>query len=110
MLFLQDGDPSKNCHMSREVMENVGCRLFKIPARSPELNLIENVFHLIGKKLKEDAVSRNLTKKTFRQFWKRIIHIVLVFTTDVIDKTIESMQRDIDNVVKCQGQRNKVLI
>ena len=52
MLFLQDGDPSKNCHMSREVMENVGCRLFKIPARSPELNLIENVFHLIGKRLK----------------------------------------------------------
>ena len=54
--------------MSREVMENVGCRLFKIPARSPELNLIENVFHLIDKKLKEDPVSRNLTKKTFRQF------------------------------------------
>ena len=36
-------------------MEKVGCRLFKIPARSPVLNPMENVFHLICKKLREDA-------------------------------------------------------
>ena len=51
-LFLQDGDPSQNCKISREAMEKVGCRLFKMPARSLDLNPIENVFHLIGKKLR----------------------------------------------------------
>ena len=104
-LFLQDGDPSQNCKISTEPMEKVGCRLFKIPARSPDLNPIENGFHLIGKKLREDAVSRNLTKETFRQFSKRIIHTVLTFPTNVIDKTIESMPSRIDNAIKCQGQR-----
>ena len=104
-LLLLDGDPSQNCKISREAMKKVECRLFKILARSADLNPIENVFHLICKKLREDAVSRNLTKETFRQFSKRIIHTVLTFPTNVIDKTIESMSRRIDNVIKCQGER-----
>ena len=86
-------------------MEKVGCRLFKIPARFLDVNTFENVSHLIGKKLREAAVSRNLTKETFRQFSKRIIHTVLAFPTDVIDKTIESMSRRIDNVIECRRQR-----
>ena len=88
-------------------MEKVGCRLFEIPARPPDLNPIEKVFHLIGKKLREDAVSRNLTKETFSQFSKRIIHTLLAFSTDVIDKGIELMPRHIDSVIRYQGQRTK---
>ena len=106
-VFLQDGDPSQNCKLSKKAMEKVGCRLFKIPARSPDLNPIENVFHLIGKKLREDAVSRNLTMEKFRQFSKRIVQTVLQFPSSVIDKTIESMPRRIENVIKCEGQRTK---
>ena len=88
-------------------MEKVGCRLFEIPARPPDLNPIEKVFHLIGKKLREDAVSRNLTKETFSQFSKRKIHTLLAFSTDVIDKGIELMPRHIDSVIRYQGQRTK---
>ena len=68
LLFFQDSDPSQNCKKSREAMEEVGCRLFKIPACSLDLNSIENAFHLIDNKLKWVAVSRNLTKETFREF------------------------------------------
>ena len=46
-LFLQDGDPSQNSALAREAMEAVGCRLFKIPPRSPDLNPIENAFNNI---------------------------------------------------------------
>ena len=88
-------------------MEKVGCRLFEIPARSIDFNPIEKVFHLIGKKLREDAVSRNLTKETFSQFSKRKIHTLLAFSTDVIDKGIELMPRRIDSVIRSQGQRTK---
>ena len=88
-------------------MEKAECRLFKTTARSPDLNPIENVFHLIGKKFREDAVSRNRAKETFRQFSKRIIYTVLAFPTNVINKTIESMPRRIDNVIRYQGQRTK---
>ena len=37
-LFLQDGDPSQNSKLSKDAMDEVGCRLFKIPPRSPDLN------------------------------------------------------------------------
>ena len=34
-LFLQDGDPSQNSKLAAEAWDSIGCRLFKIPARSP---------------------------------------------------------------------------
>ena len=51
-----------------------------MPAHYPDLNLIENIFHL-----REDIVSRNLTKETFRQSSKRITQTVLAFPVDVND-------------------------
>ena len=38
----------------------------------------------------EDDLSSNLTKELFRQFSKRIMKTLLVFSIDVFDKTIES--------------------
>ena len=37
MLFLQDGDPSQNSAAANTAMDSIGCRLFKIPPRSPRL-------------------------------------------------------------------------
>ena len=75
---------TKISKVSREAVEVVGCCLFKIPAHSPDLNLIENIFHL-----REDTVSRNLTKESFRQSSKRITQTVLAFPVDVNDTFIE---------------------
>ena len=95
------------CAKARRAKEKVGCCFFKLPARSPDLDPIENVLHLIDKKLKEDVVSRNLIKENSRQFSKRTIQTVSAFPFDVIDKTIKSMPRRIDNVIKFQEQRIK---
>ena len=37
MLFLQDGDPSQNSAVAKSAFEFVGCKLFSIPARSPDI-------------------------------------------------------------------------
>ena len=53
---------------------NIPCRISSEDIKwsnSPDLNPIENVFHLIGKKLREDVEIRNLTKKIFMQFSKK---------------------------------------
>ena len=42
-MFLQDRDPSQNCKISREAVENVGYCLLKIQTCSPDLNPIESV-------------------------------------------------------------------
>ena len=63
-LLLQDGDPSQNSKIACEAMDSVGCMLFKIPLCSPDLNTTENMFHLIGKQLKKDAITQNLERET----------------------------------------------
>ena len=67
-LFLQDEHPSQNCELSRESMDKVGFRLFKKPVRSPDPNPIENIFHLIGKQLRSDAMHKDITAETFEKF------------------------------------------
>ena len=106
-LFLEDGDPSQNSKLSREAMDSIGCRLFKIPPRSPDLNPIENVFHLIGKQLKKDALENNLQRESYAQYCDRVKRSVLAFPAHVIDKTIESMPRRIAQIIKVKGQRTK---
>lgn len=106
-LFLQDGDPSQNCKLAQEAMDKVPCRLFKIPPRSPDLNPIENVFHLVGQTLRKDAQKKDITKETFEMFSERVKRTLLNFPSALIDSTIESMDRRLDAVIKNKGLRTK---
>ena len=106
-LFLQDGDPSQNSKLAEETWVSKGCRLFKIAPRSPDLNPIENIFHLIGKQMKQDALDQHLERETYQAFCHRVKKTVLQFPTSVIDETIESMPRRIDEVIRRKGGRTK---
>ena len=106
-LFLQDGDPSQNCILSKDAMDAIPCRLFKIPPRSPDLNPIENIFHLVGAQLRKDAREQEIGRETYEQFCHRIKRTMINFPTEVINSTIESMGRRIDAVIKMKGQRTK---
>jgi hypothetical protein len=106
-LFLQDGDPSQNSKRARETWESYGFSMFAIPPRSPDLNPIENVFHLMGKKIRKDAIDMNLERETYEQFCVRVKRTVEEFDVGVIDRTIESMPRRIKAVIKGKGHRTK---
>ena len=45
--FFQDGDPSQNSAVARRALDEIGAMIFAIPPRSPDLNPIENFFHLL---------------------------------------------------------------
>ena len=55
-LFLQDGDPSQNSCKARSAWDKIGARKLSIAARSPDRNPIENIFHIVKKKLQQDAL------------------------------------------------------
>ena len=40
--FLMDGCPRQNSKTAMRAIDKVDCKVFKIPARSPDLNRIEN--------------------------------------------------------------------
>ena len=106
-LFLQDGDPSQNSAAANDAMDTVPCRVFKIPPRSPDLNPIENIFHLVGKQLHENAWRQRITKETFQQFSRRIRKTLMNFPVNTIDRTIDSMDKRLNAVLAVNGQRTK---
>ena len=66
-LFVMDNDP---CQTSKKVLSalmQIKCDLHQIPLRSPDLNPIENVFHLV-KKIEREAIHFNITKESFDRF------------------------------------------
>lgn len=106
-IFLQDGDPTQNSAIARNAWQALGCERFAIPARSPDLNPIENIFHLIGNKLKADALQNNIAKESYSDFSRRVKQNALAFDKTVIDKAIESMPDRIAAVFRSKGARTK---
>ena len=106
-LFLQDGDPSQNSRKAMTAIYEVHARKFSIPARSPDLNPIENIFNNVKNMLYEQALERYITRENFIDFSERVRNTLLTFSPDVIDRTINSMDNRISLIIRSRGQRIK---
>ena len=106
-LFLQDGDPSQNSVKARSAWDEVGARKFTIPARSPDLNPIENIFHIVKRRLRQDALDQQITQEDFAAFSARVKTTLETIPIDVVDRTILSMGKRINEIIKRKGQRIK---
>ena len=103
--FVQDGDPCQNSAVASRALKQVGACKFSIPPRSPDLNPIENLFHLVSKQLEKDALDMHITHETFTQFSERVKRTMLNFPKDIIDNIIESMDKRVAMVLKKRGER-----
>ena len=106
-MFLMDGDPSQNNARARGATRRVGCELFKIPARSPELNGCENVFNIAASKLRKDALQRVITRESYGQFCNRVQQTIIAEPLGTIDKIIESMNGRLRQIIDQNGERLK---
>jgi len=105
--FLQDGDPSQNSRMAHRVFEKLGANVIAIPPRSPDLNPIENFFHLVQMKLDEDTKCKQIKRETFEEFSNRVRGIMVNFPRCDIDKIIESMDKRVTMIINARGNRIK---
>ena len=85
--------------------KRLGCEMFGILARSPDLNPIENIFHIVRKQLKSDALELKIKNETYAQFSKRVANTIQAIPIELIDKTINSMERRVD--IKKKSERTK---
>ena len=81
--------------------------MFSIPARSPDINPIENMFNIVHKSLKEDAVNQCIGHKTYEEFSRRVKKALSNFSKDVIDNTIESLPKRMKLILKGRGYHTK---
>ncbi len=63
-------------------MENIDAKFLKTPARSPDLNPIENTFHLVKKSLDNQALANNITSGTFIEFSAHVLKSMKNLSTE----------------------------
>lgn len=105
--WVQDGDPSQNSALARSAWFKIRAKLLAIPPRSPDVNPIENCFNIIKRILEEDAIKKNITYETFEEFLRRVAVTIKSLDKNIIDKTIESMNKRMDLIISLNGGRTK---
>lgn len=106
-LFLMDNDPSQTSKVALAALQEIKAELHKIPPRSPDLNPIENIFHLAKSNLQRETISRNITSESFEQFQERVLLALDSVPIEIIDRTIASMPKRIKAVRESKGYRTK---
>ena len=106
-LFLMDNDPSQTSKVALSALEKIEAELHKIPPRSPDLNPIENIFHVVKSMLRREAIARNIVSETFEEFQTRVSLALDSVPVDLIDRAIESMPKRIQAVLDSKGHRTK---
>ncbi|XP_068724121.1 uncharacterized protein [Montipora capricornis] len=106
-LFVMDNDPSQTSRVAKVALEEIEGSFHEIPPRSPDLNPIENIFHLVKRYLDQEAISRNITRESFDEFNLRVLEAFRNIPLETIDKTISSMNTRITAIVASKGERTK---
>ena len=105
--FIMDNDLCQTSKKSLHALSEVEAELHSIPARSPDLNPIENIFHLIKKKLAKQALNLQIEKESFEEFKTCVLCCWNDIDPLIIDRTIESLPKRIDAILKGRGCRTK---
>ena len=93
--------------MSKQAISRIGENTFTIPARSPDINPIENLFNQVPGELKKQALEQKITAETTEEFSNRVQNLLESFSIEATDKITESMLRRTDMIQKRRVQRRK---
>jgi len=102
-VILQDNDPVQNSGIARKAFAEKNIALFQIPARSPDINCIENYFSHVKTQLKKDALEQNITKETKDEFCNRVKQTMRNWDKVKINNLINSLPTRIEKLIKAQG-------
>ena len=107
LLFVMDNDPSQRSAIAKDALHEIGAEVVEIPPRSPDLNPIENFFHNIKHSLREGALRHGIIREDYESFKQRVLGTLLQYDPSVIDRTIETMNKRLQSIVKNGGYRTK---
>ena len=106
-LILQDNCPVQTSKAAKDAFKKIGAELFTIPARSPDVNVIENFFHILSSTLQEEALNKVITKETYEEFSERVKNAILNISPTYINHTIASLNKRMVQIIDRKGMRIK---
>ncbi|KAJ3426174.1 transposable element-related [Anaeramoeba flamelloides] len=97
-LLMQDGAPAHTSNSTKEYLSNKCLVLKNWPPNSPDLNPIENLWGIMGKRIsKESPNTERKLEIIVRKVWKNI-------EWEVIENLINSMEKRLRLVVQLNGE------
>ena len=105
--FVQDGCPVLNSGTVKDASTEMGIEVISIPARSPDLNPVENIFNLVRRDLRKQAIEQKICNESYDAFCTRVRQTLTRFPRDIINKTIETMVKRLRQVIATHGHRIK---
>ena len=67
-IFIMDNCPCQTSKVTMKALEHIEAEMHVIPPRSPDLNPIENIFHIVKKELEGEAIRKHITVESFDEF------------------------------------------
>lgn len=101
--FQQDNAPIHTARVVKNWLESEQIRLLEWPARSPDLNIIENVWGLLTRDVYADARqfdTKNELKRAIQASWERIDQQIIKNLFDAIPNRIFEVIRSNGNITK----------
>lgn len=105
--ILQDNCPVHNSAKAKGAFSENNISLFPIPPRSPDLNIIENMFNFVKKDLRQDALKLQLTRESKEEFKQRIRRKLGSYSPSRVNKLVDSLPRRISQLIASKGNRLK---
>ena len=90
---------------ARKAIEKECCELVCIPARSLDLNPIENMFHTAKIELERQVIDSQIVRETLQEFKSRVIKTLHNISVDHVDYIITTMPKRINAVLQRNGYR-----
>jgi len=106
-LWMQDGDPSQNSALAKAAIARVNSTVIKLPPRSPDLHVIENVFAIVNSQLRKQARDHKIRCETFEEFKGRVMNTFFTFPFVTVDRLIDSIPKRMNSVIRNRGVRLK---
>ena len=107
LIFVMDNDPSQTSRVALDAVEDCAIQFLSIPPTSPDINPIENVFHVVRSELRKEAMEQKICKESFLQFKERVVRTMKNCKTLTIDKTISSLPNRLKVMSRNKGYRIK---
>ena len=103
--LIQDNAPVQKNKVVRSAFARQKIKLVPIPSKSPDINVIENLFNDSKQQLAKQALQQNITKESRTQFASRIEEMLASYSVNRVNKLVDSLPNRMKLLVQKDGIR-----